>query len=77
MKKIKEMVKHPSHYGGDTTYETIKVLKAWFGDEEVKIFCKLNAVKYLSRAGKKDSDKEKQDIDKASWYIDYMKGLIK
>ena len=33
----KEMVNHPSHYGGDTTYECIKVLKAWMSKEELSI----------------------------------------
>ncbi len=29
-----------------------------------------NAVKYLSRAGKKDSAKELEDLQKARWYVD-------
>ena len=28
IKMEKEFVNHPQHYGGDTTYECIKVLKA-------------------------------------------------
>ena len=44
-----EAVNHPAHYGGaDNTYEAIKVIEAWqLG------FCLGNAVKYISRAGKK------------------------
>jgi hypothetical protein len=37
-----EAVNHPAHYGGDTTYEAIKVIEAWnlgFHDG--------NAVKYI------------------------------
>lgn len=38
-----------------------------FGLEETMIFCKLNAWKYRTRATKKGSEKE--DLDKANWYI--------
>ncbi len=58
-----ETVNHPAHYGGDTPYEAIKVIEAWdLG------FCLGNAVKYISRAGKKGSLVE--DLKKARWYID-------
>lgn len=42
-------VDHPAHYGGESNpYEAIKVIEAWgLG------FCLGNAVKYISRAGKK------------------------
>ena len=43
----KEMVNHPNHYGGDTEYECIKVLKAWNTPEEFVGFSKDNAIKYL------------------------------
>lgn len=66
-------IDHPSYYGSDTTYETIKVIEAWQLD-----FCLGNAVKYISRAGKKDPDKEIEDLQKAMWYIqrriDQLKG---
>lgn len=58
----KEMVDHPAHYGGNDVYETIKVIEAWCLD-----FCLGNAVKYISRAGKKGSEIE--DLKKAAWYI--------
>ena len=32
-------------------------------------FCRGNAVKYLVRAGKKDPNKEVEDLMKAQWYI--------
>lgn len=60
----KEQVNHPSHYGGDATYETIKVLAAWgLG------FLLGNTIKYISRAGKKDSAKLLEDLKKARWYL--------
>ena len=59
-------VEHPAHYGGaDNPYEAIKVIEAWSLD-----FCLGNAVKYISRAGKKDPAKEREDLEKARWYID-------
>lgn len=59
------MVKNPEHYGGATNiYEAIKVIEAWdLG------FHLGNTVKYISRAGKKDTDKELQDLKKAAWYL--------
>ena len=32
-------------------------------------FCLGNAIKYISRAGKKDQSKEVEDLQKAIWYI--------
>lgn len=62
----KEAVNHPSHYGGkENVYETINVIEAWQLDFPIG-----NAVKYLSRAGKKDNNTEIQDLKKAIWYID-------
>lgn len=62
-----ESVNHPSHYGGDgNVYEVIKVIDAWdLG------FSLGNAVKYISRAGKKDKSKEIEDLKKAVWYINH------
>jgi len=61
---MNETVNHPAHYGGDTTYEAIKVIEAWnLG------FCLGNAVKYISRAGKKSKETEIEDLEKAAFYI--------
>lgn len=61
----KEHVNHPTHYGGkDNPYETIKVIRAWdLG------FSLGNAIKYISRAGKKDPAKNIEDLKKAAWYL--------
>lgn len=56
-------VNHPSHYGGDTTYEAIKVIEAW----ELN-FNLGNTVKYISRHKKKQS--ALKDLKKARWYLD-------
>lgn len=58
-------VDHPEHYGGvNNPYKAIKVIEAW----ELG-FHLGNAVKYISRAGKKDPAKEAEDLKKAAWYI--------
>lgn len=59
-------VDHPQHYGGaENPYEAIKVIEAWSLG-----FCLGNAVKYISRAGKKDTAAEVEDLKKARWYLD-------
>jgi hypothetical protein len=62
-----EQVNHPTHYGGeDNLYEAIKVIDAWqLG------FSLGNTVKYISRAGKKDPQKELEDLNKALWYLQH------
>ena len=63
----KELVNHPNHYGGkDNPYEAIKVIEAWnLG------FCLGHTIKYISRAGKKESDKKLQDLKKALFYLQH------
>ena len=59
-------VQHPYHYGGkDNQYEAIKVIEAWKLN-----FYLGNAVKYISRAGKKDATKTVEDLEKAVWYLE-------
>jgi hypothetical protein len=59
---MSDEINHPAHYGGDSTYEAIKVIEAWdLG------FNLGNAVKYVARAGKKGS--RLQDLQKAAWYL--------
>ncbi len=60
-----ETVNHPAHYGGaDNPYETIKVIDAW------KLNFNLgNALKYISRAGKKG--KAIEDLEKAAFYLNH------
>ena len=62
---MSEQVNHPQHYGGENNpYEVIKVIEAWELDFHLG-----NTVKYISRAGKKERDKELQDLNKALWYL--------
>ena len=56
--KLIEAVNHPSHYN-DGKIEVIDFI------EDKKLgFCLGNAIKYIARAGKKDKDKEVEDIKK-------------
>lgn len=56
-------VNHPSYYteGG---IETLDFIEAKHLD-----FCLANAVKYITRAGKKSKETEVQDLQKAVFYI--------
>lgn len=59
-----DAVNHPAHY----TDGKIEVI-AFIEDKGLN-FHRSNAVKYISRAGKKDPAKEVEDLKKARWYID-------
>ena len=60
-----DSVDHPSHYAEGRKYEPIVVIEAWgLG------FNLGNALKYISRAGRKDPEKIEEDLRKAIWYID-------
>ena len=61
---MSEAVNHPPHYGGDSPFETIKVIEAW----ELN-FNLGNCVKYISRAGKKSTADYRTDLEKAAWYL--------
>lgn len=64
----KEMVNHPDHYkfGENNEYEAIKVIDAWSLG-----FSLGNTIKYISRAGKKNPDKELEDLKKAKFYLEH------
>ncbi len=67
-----EAVNNPEHYGGkENTYEAIKVIEAWDLNFHLG-----NVVKYISRAGKKDKTKLKEDLEKAKWYLDRFIGTL-
>ena len=56
-------VNHPSHY----TDGKIEVID--FIEDKKLNFHRGNAVKYIARAGKKNPEKEIEDLKKAAWYI--------
>lgn len=57
-------VNRPSHYA-DGKIEVIEYI-----EDKGLGFCLGNAIKYISRAGKKYKDKEIEDLKKAIWYIE-------
>lgn len=61
-----DVINHPAHYT-DGQIEVIDYIidKGW-GEG----FCLGNAVKYISRAGKKDPSKYCEDLEKGRWYLD-------
>jgi len=65
-------VSHPAHYT-DGNIEVIDFI------EDKKLGFHLgNAVKYISRVGKKDPAKEVEDLQKAVWYINrHIMNLVK
>lgn len=63
-----DSVNHPSHYT-DGKIECIEYIKNKLTADEFQGFCKGNALKYISRAGKKNPDKYNEDLEKAIWYL--------
>jgi hypothetical protein len=60
---VTDSVNHPSHYGGDTVYEVIKVAEAWDFDKDAYLF---NVLKYIARPGKGNY---LEDLRKARFYL--------
>ncbi len=56
-------VNHPSYYVAG------KIECIDFITDKRLNFCRGNAVKYITRAGRKDPDKEIEDLEKATWYL--------
>jgi hypothetical protein len=66
-----DQINSPSHYTqGDI--ECIDAMVAAYGLEEVQIYAKIAAFKYLWRRGRKDA--EQQDVAKAIWYLRFSAG---
>jgi uncharacterized protein DUF3310 len=68
---VVEQVNHPEHYGGNVPHETWKCLHAWGLEADALLW---NAVKYISRAGKKGDRLE--DLLKAQWYLNRRIALM-
>ena len=67
---MSDMVNHPEHYtdGGIETIDFIEAKKMPYHLG--------NAVKYVSRAGKKNPEKIVEDLQKAIWYINRYISLL-
>ena len=71
MAEIKnDPINHPSHY----TLGKIEVID--FLEDQKFPFHLANAVKYISRAGKKDPSKTVEDLKKAIWYLNRYIGVL-
>jgi hypothetical protein len=57
-------VNRPKHYA-DSKIEVIDYI-----EDKGLGYCLGNVIKYVSRAGKKDKQKEVEDLQKARWYLD-------
>lgn len=75
---IRSNVNHPSHYA-DGKYEAIDYIKDKLSSEEYIGFCKGNALKYISRHGKKKAGSKYEDLEKAvtylNWAIEELKNI--
>lgn len=67
---MSDAVNHPDHYtdGGIETIDFIEAKKLPYHLG--------NAVKYISRAGKKHPEKTTEDLEKAIWYINRYISLL-
>lgn len=65
-------VNHPDYYNQGN----IEVIDYIEDQGMMSGFCLGNAIKYISRAGKKNPETEIEDLSKARWYLDkYIKYL--
>jgi len=62
-----EEVDKPKHYT-QGEIECIDAMMSAFGSEQLQIFCRMNAFKYLWRSAE-HKDGEKINIKKAVWYL--------
>ena len=75
MQETQDMVNCPPHYTRGNM-ETIDIMEAKSTPQEFKGHLKLTALKYLTRAGHKES--ELQDAKKTQWYVNrWVKTLEK
>ena len=55
---------NPNHYRGDRQYEPIAVIEDWGLNYRLG-----NAVKYISRNGRKPGEDPREGLEKAIWYL--------
>ena len=73
-KTVNDAVHHPEHYC-DGGIEVIDYIRAKLTKEEFIGYCKGNALKYISRAGKKTANAD-VDVDKAIVYLGWLKDAL-
>ena len=63
--ELNDVINHPSHYT-QGSIECIDAMKSAFGAEELAVYCKIAAFKYIWRCERKNGS---EDIKKAIWYL--------
>lgn len=66
-------INHPIYYNSGKI-ETINIIsdQGW-----AEGFCLGNAIKYITRAGKKNTFTKIEDLEKAKWYLSYYIDFLK
>ena len=62
---------NPKHYQFDINgfkVEAFDYIRVVLGDEGALAYCRGSALKYLSRAGRKEGQPSEQDFKKAAWF---------
>lgn len=68
---LTDAVNHPSHYTNGSI-ECIDAMESAFGKDNLRVYCRIAAFKYLWRSELKNGD---EDIEKAIWYLNKYKEL--
>lgn len=66
-----DAVNHPAHYN------TGKIEVIDFIEDQGLEYHEANAIKYITRAGKKNPDTRMEDLEKAVWYLNRKIALLK
>lgn len=67
------IVNHPKHYK-ESSLECIDTMIICFGAMEMKVYCCINAYKYIFRYKSKNGI---EDLEKASWYLNKCQEICK
>jgi site-specific recombinase len=59
----------PSHYDDGSGKDLLALMSEEFGVGNAMVFCILNAMKYIRRAGKKPGADITEDLNKANEYL--------
>jgi len=65
---------NPPHYQ-KWDVEVFDMMRKIWGDEQVAIYCKMNAFKYQMRMGSKTGESTSDDMGKRDWYLTKFKEL--
>lgn len=63
---------NPAHYKGEI--ETVDFMRANTTEAQFLEFCRLTALGYVARAGKKPGNPMSQDAEKAIWWLTWIAG---